>query len=506
MMNLIRVIGCSLLLVAPACTSEETPEVGSANLGVFEEAPCPIELPDGVEEGRDVSCGYVEVPEFHAKPEGRSLRIPLAVVRALSESPADDPLVVAPSGPGNSALDTIFDVTAPGAEALRQARDVVLIEFRGLPRGEPALVCGEIAEAQREGMGEDLSGEETIKRRLEAVVECKKRLEGEGVNLNAYNYVETAADLDMIMTALGYDKFNVYGTSAGTILAQHMLKDYSQRLRSVVIDSVVPLGRKVLHDQMPAISAQILSQQFEACAADPECSKANPGLAEGLERTIERLNREPVTLEVDIGANGGKVKGVLNGARLAENIVMASAQTGMIPWLPSFLHDVSQGRDDRLQDVAWSLKPHEGFSWGLNFSIICSEFAEFVEEDIVFGGVLPVYEKAVADISWGPRSIVRGCSVWGVDRVSSEYRRPVVSDVPTLLIAGLFDTITPPSWAHEVAESLSNSSVFEIPGYGHSPTFSGPCPSMIALQFLSDPTAPPDASCIEQMSVKYQVD
>jgi hypothetical protein len=29
---------------------------------------------------------------------------------------------------------------------------------------------------------------------------------------------------------------------------------------------------------------------------------------------------------------------------------------------------------------------------------------------------------------------------------------------------------------------------------------------MIALHFLSDPTAPQDASCIEQMSVEYQVD
>lgn len=484
-----------------ACTDGPPPN-GTASLGTFQEAPCPLELPEGVKEGKDVRCGYVNVPEFHAKPEGRSFRIPVAIVHALSELPASDPFVVAPSGPGDSALNIIADVTSPGAGVLRQDRDVVLIEFRGLPRAEPSLVCPEIPEYQREGLDKNLSGEQMLDLRLQALMSCKTRLETAGIDLDAFNYVETAADLDMITTALGYDKFNLYGTSAGTILAQHMLKDYPNRLRSVIIDSAVPLGRG--HDELAAISGRILNEQFEACARDAECSKAYPGLAETFEETIERLNRNPVTLEVQL-RTGEKVAGVLNGARLAETVLMSSAQTNMIPWLPSLLYAIGQGHDERLQDIAGSLHPHEGFSWGLGLSVICSESAGYTEEEIVLGGILPVYEEAVTDASWGPKSWAKICPVWGVDRISSEYRQPVVSDVPTLVLAGQFDAITPPSWAYETAQSLSNSFVYEIPGYGHSATFGGPCPASIALQFLTDPTTAPDTSCTGQMKVEYQV-
>jgi len=31
----------------------------------------------------------------------------------------------------------------------------------------------------------------------------------------------------MIMTILGYDKFNIFGSSAGTMVAQHVMRDYS---------------------------------------------------------------------------------------------------------------------------------------------------------------------------------------------------------------------------------------------------------------------------------------
>ena len=90
-----------------------------------------------------------------------------------------------------------------------------------------------------------------------AVSICSERLEKEGVNLRAFTFEAMADDLAMVMTALGYETFNVYGTSAGTVVAQHLLRDHPQRLRSVVIDSSVPLGRKTLQAEMPANAARI---------------------------------------------------------------------------------------------------------------------------------------------------------------------------------------------------------------------------------------------------------
>jgi pimeloyl-ACP methyl ester carboxylesterase len=74
-----------------------------------------------------------------------------------------------------------------------------------------------------------------------------------------------------------------------------------------------------------------------------------------------------------------------------------------------------------------------------------------------------------------------------------------------LSLAGELDVMTPPAWAHDTARTLSNAHVFEVPGYGHSPTFSGPCPASMALAFYADPTQAPDASCLAEMKIAFAV-
>ena len=71
-----------------------------------------------------------------------------------------------------------------------------------------------------------------------------------------------------------------------------------------------------------------------------------------------------------------------------------------------------------------------------------------------------------------------------------------MSDLPTLLLAGSLDPITPPHWAEEAAETLPNSWVFELPAVGHGAMDSHLCGSDIVLAFLDDPTEEPDSSCI----------
>ena len=68
-------------------------------------------------------------------------------------------------------------------------------------------------------MDQNLSTGETMEILMKANLADKARFEGEGVNLSAYNNVETAADIAMIMSHLGYEKFNLVGSSAGTMVA-----------------------------------------------------------------------------------------------------------------------------------------------------------------------------------------------------------------------------------------------------------------------------------------------
>jgi len=150
-------------------------------------------------------------------------------------------------------------------------------------------------------------------RQLAGAAACRDRLVAEGVNLEAFNNVETAADVAMVMTALGYETFNVYGTSAGTILAQHLLRDFPSRLRSVVIDSNVPAGRGDVHTEAAAIAAEILDAVVRLCEDNDQCSAAYPDLRREATELIDRYNREPVTVDVFTPGTGEALEMVLTG-------------------------------------------------------------------------------------------------------------------------------------------------------------------------------------------------
>ena len=58
-------------------------------------------------------------------------------------------------------------------------------------------------------------------------------------------------------------------------------------------------------------------------------------------------------------------------------------------------------------------------------------------------------------------------SLEGSNLIPSDERRPVVSDIPPLLISGGWDAVTSPAWAKAVATGLSSSTVVVIHGSGH---------------------------------------
>ncbi len=72
-------------------------------------------------------------------------------------------------------------------------------------------------------------------------------------------------------------------------------------------------------------------------------------------------------------------------------------------------------------------------------------------------------------------------------------------DIPTLILNGEYDPVTPPNWAEIAAETLSNSYLFIIPAGGHGVMDMSDCTAGIAAQFLTDPLTEPDGSCIDDM-------
>lgn len=109
----------------------------------FEAAPCPFELNARV--SGQVRCGYVTVPENRSKPDGRRLRLVVAILKSFSGTPRPDPVVRLAGGPGEPlvarALSVVSDTSDASEliETLRSERDVILYDRAGVVRGATGM-------------------------------------------------------------------------------------------------------------------------------------------------------------------------------------------------------------------------------------------------------------------------------------------------------------------------------------------------------------------------------
>jgi hypothetical protein len=75
----------------------------------------------------------------------------------------------------------------------------------------------------------------------------------------------------------------------------------------------------------------------------------------------------------------------------------------------------------------------------------------------------------------------------------------VTSSIPTLVLSGELDPVTPPSWGEEAAATLSNSLHIVMPGTGHTAGGTG-CGQRIMRQFIEKGSIEGlDTSCIDKV-------
>jgi pimeloyl-ACP methyl ester carboxylesterase len=172
-------------------------------------------------------------------------------------------------------------------------------------------MCDELSNAKKSMLDKNLSTDETMAILEEALKASKDRFDKEHFNLAAFNNVETAADIAMILSELGYDKFNIVGSSAGTLVAHHVIRDYPERVRCAIMDAGLPIDSTIFKDYVPNI-IQILKQYFEECRNDPLCNAAYPDLENRFLNLIDTLNQNPLIFPVNDPKTGELIQFLFN--------------------------------------------------------------------------------------------------------------------------------------------------------------------------------------------------
>jgi pimeloyl-ACP methyl ester carboxylesterase len=455
-----------------------------AYVPTFEPAVCQFPVPPGY----TIECGYLVVPEDRSQPAGPQIRLHVAVLKSTSEHPEPDPVVHLVGGPGGSLLDDVVPYLRRGGDEILKTRDYIMFNQRGTHYAEPFLACPGRTDLDRALAEAGTTLEERNERQVAFLLDCQDDLLEQGINLSAYNSAESAADVNDLRLALGYEQINLYGISYGSRLALTMMRDHPQGIRSAIIDAVLP-PQANLNQDIALNVHRALKAVFEDCASDLTCGQAHPDVEATFYRVVDELNAKPASLYLGDGWV------VVDGYTFAETFFQLLYSTDAIPWIPYLIDEAGRGEYPELSIFA--VPDRSTWGTGMRYSVWCREEMAFetLDEALALAAELPpLFGDLFADAyDWTV------CASWQAGVADPIENQAVASDIPTLILSGRYDPVTTPAWGRLAAETLPNSFAYEFPNVAHGVMRSNRCALQIGLQFLDDPTVEPDTSCLDQL-------
>jgi pimeloyl-ACP methyl ester carboxylesterase len=495
---MLRLFGCTALLSAILVAAASAPAGAQVAAGYqprFEPAACPSDPPAPLP--TTARCGFLVVPENRRQPAGKTIRLAVMIVPSVAQPAAPDPIVHLTGGPGGIAFFEAQELVAAG---FNQRRDLILMNQRGTYYSQPALICPVIDRFNVRALGRRYDSESTRRLHVAATRSCRRQLVRRGIDIAAYNTTENAADFADLRSALGIAQWNVFGVSYGTDLARTLMRDHPEGIRSVVLDSTVPPNIVKLPGFWPN-ARDGFDALFRACHSQRRCSRRLPRLKQTFTRLVRRLEARPLRTTVRDPTTRARTEVVLDGGALVNWLVGMAFSTPLYKNVPSWIGELAAGKPNsiaasRAQGI---LAAPPGFvGYGLVYGVVCREWTPFARErGILRAGrrAFPRYPASV--LAQAPQFpyMYDDCRVWDVPRAPAGFRRPVRSQIPTLLLSGDFDAVTPFAWARGAARTLPNSSIVRIPGVGHFVAPESPCAQQVMASFLTRPDAP-DAGCV----------
>ncbi len=435
--------------------------------------------------GIKARCGTMPRPENPEDPASPDIAMRVAVVPALNLTPATDPVVPLAGGPGQGAVQ-FYSVYAAAFEPARRNRDILLVDQRG---------TGESSRMDCPVDDEILEGEYSMEETVRFTHDCLDQLPHDP----AYFTTSVAVrDLEAVRQALGYTALNLYGVSYGTRVAQHFARRYPESTRTVVLDGVVPpqisLGPEIATESQKAVDS-ILAR----CAADSACNERFPDVQESFSLLVEQLRAKPQQLSVPHPSTGRPEDLSFGVNEFAGAIRLLAYSPGTIALMPLLVHEAANGNFVPLasQYQMTVIALVDALALGMHNSIMCNEDVPFYDKTTID------YEALAASYmgTFQLEALEAICSVWPEGPVDPEFKVPLATDIPVLLLSGDADPITPPGYARLAMVDLANKKHLVGENQGHGQIAVG-CTRRIVANFIDTADLDGlDTDCLERSFV-----
>ncbi|HET6805697.1 MAG TPA: alpha/beta fold hydrolase [Frateuria sp.] len=430
-------------------------------------------------------CAPFEVPENRADPHGRKITLNLAVIRSEAQVPAGDMLVFLAGGPGQAATES-WSTVAPALDGLLAHRDVLLIDQRGTGKSHP-LECKAVEKATQATQGLPFDAQ----RLREQTTQCLKEIEAKA-DPRFYTTTAAVADLEDARQALGVASFDLVGVSYGTRMAQQYAMHHPHAVRSLVLDGVVP-NSLVLGEDFARNLEDALKAQFARCTAEPACKTHFGDPYQTLYQLRDALRANPHKVSFRDPQTYQSVERTLSDDALASVVRLFAYSPVTAALLPLSIDAAAHGDVGPLLGQAKLITGDlaDSMNSGMQFSVFCSEDADLLkarpqDADTILGTRMVDTLQAV-------------CSVWPRGDRPADFHQPLQASIPTLLLSGQYDPVTPPRYGEEVLSHLSNARHLVLKGQGHNVIGAGCAPTLVK-HFIEDiDPRKLDAGCLDRL-------
>jgi pimeloyl-ACP methyl ester carboxylesterase len=429
-------------------------------------------------------CGVLKVPENRAQPGGATIDLSIAVVPALNRRATAAPLFLLAGGPGQGAAAMYVSYAGAFARVNRN-HDLVLVDQRGTGKSA-ALSCD---------YGDDWQAPDDAMPALrQATVACLHKY---GDRVRFYTSRNAVADLDAVRRALGYPAIDLYAVSYGTRVAQLYMRRFPTAVHAAILDGVT-FPEQAIGPDTPLDGQRALDLIMARCKASPDCKAAFPELQQDLDSLRRQFGPQKSMITLDDPNSGLPLKIEFNRAMLNASLRFLSYSATQAALLPALIHRAANGGLAPLaaQTVMTARQVGDQLASGMQNSVICSEDVPFFSSSHMDRDAISRSYQGTDQLD----ALQEICKLWPQGPVDADLHSPLRSDIPTLLLSGEADPVTPPADAERAALGLARHRHLILSGEGHGQVATGCVPRLMA-EFLDSATpAGLDAACLQRHS------
>jgi len=439
-------------------------------------------------------CYYMQVPENHAKPDGRVITFPVVVFRSRAIIAYKNPVLhLGAGGPGapmnfqdSASVRNIWEYH--DEMSLKQGRDLFVMDPRGAGLSYPLLMCDTYIENELKRLQRNLSLVQELKEVDQDYFRCIEKFKKQGVDFSSYNSLSVAYDVELMRKAARIEQWVLIGVSHATIYAQLMANEFPETIESMVLDSALFPNVKAHHNFIARTMAPY-DALLNYCETSPECVAPIHDLEQRIWHLYEKLNQHPLKVNIPHPYEPDTLTVSLNGERFLSAIMTGMYGDKIFNDIPQIIIDLEAERYESLTpylEAYFMYLLDERYGDVSANAHFCYEDKPFTDFDLMKQLAHELPEGYIRDTSLLALNWPDYCDKMQIAPGNSKVARIKPNKIPTLFVHGELDTIT---LLNDVLEQKSNFTQSQLVTYhvSHSVLSADECAEYVAAKFIANP-------------------